>query len=159
MLQTHLLKPGRCRKRGACLGGGNRSRPARCLSREDLEPRPGPWGLSPYHRRRGPCLPAFVPSCLPAGRPVLQRRGEPGPSPTGLPAWAKAGTFCSEEEMCRFEMSVPRGSCAGKKEVGQKSRAALWCEGGLVPDLWLSLTAGGGYGKGRQGFRTWPLGR
>lgn len=34
-----------------------------------------------------------------------------------------------EEEMCGFEISAPKGSHAGKKEVGQKSRTALWCEG------------------------------
>lgn len=74
----------------------------------------------------------------------------PGRSPAGLPAWARASTRLlgpKTEDVCSFEMSVPGGSRAGKKEVGQTSGAAMECERGFVQDASLGLTPGGYSGE------------
>lgn len=59
--------------------------------------------------------------------------------------------------MCSLEMSVPRGSHAGKKEIDQKSWAAPWHVGSFVQDALLSLTTRR-YGQGGYGCRTWLMG-
>lgn len=115
--------------------------PSYCLS----------WGDPAPNLEAVVCAFTPSPSCLPACPPLLQwpvgglallplgsppgPGPGPGPGPVPVPA-----LIAQEDEMYSFEMSVPRGSHAGKKEIGQKSWAALWHVGSFVQDALLSLT-------------------
>lgn len=139
MFSTHLLKPRTCGKRGSGLGGGNPEPPTCCLSWGD----PAPdleAGLRAL--RFGAFLRAHL-CCSglgawPFSHWALRLR----------PGQGQGQHFIAQEdEMCSFEMPVPRGSHTGKKEVGRKSWAALWHEGSFVQDASLSLTTRR-YGRG-----------
>lgn len=104
---------------GAGVGGRNPEPPSCCLF----------WkSCSHAHAPHLGWRPAAPPSCLvPLSLPASAAAATgPGPFLSGLPRWAPGQHFIAwEEEMCSFEMSIPRGSHAGRKEMGQKPRAAL----------------------------------
>lgn len=103
---------------GAGVGGMNPEPPSCCLSWKSSHTRAPHLGWRPA----APPL-CLVPLSLPASAAAATG---PGPSLSGLPCWAPGQHFIAwEEEMCSFEMSIPRGSHAGRKETGQKPRAAL----------------------------------
>lgn len=94
-----------------------------CLSGEDPKV-PGGWfpgGPGGPGRPVPLCLYAFLPagSSVWGALALLPLGSLPGPKPTLL-----LGKKCFG---C-VRIVAPRGSHAGKKEVGQKCRTALWCE-------------------------------
>lgn len=109
------------------------------------EPRTPPTATFPGETQPLTWRRAFVPLRLCAflcccHRPLLQCLGA-WPFSHWAPCLGQGQHFIArEDEMCSFEMLVPTGSHTGKKEVGQKSWAALWHAGGFVQDASFSLT-------------------
>lgn len=113
------------------LGGMTQSHHG-CLSGEDLESLRslGAGSLVAQVAQAGLCPCAFVPSCqletVFGGALALLPLGSlPGPKPTLL-----LGKKCFG---C-VKIVAPRRSHAGKKEVGQKHKASLWCEDCHMPE-------------------------